>query len=194
MDELEAEGMKFQCSVEKCGMKYKTRLGCQKHGNQKHPPADNFIVIDLQSQQVAPEPVSSDTRDNRGRFASSAGVSRSSSSSPIGESPAAAERRQELQLVRENVAILQQEEPGSLQPAAVPSAPSARAAAVHASDYDLEEPAALISASKSRCSACQRTGHISSNRNCPVKIRQRMQRDEESRVMNIDETGSHERH
>jgi hypothetical protein len=180
MEELEAEGMKFQCSVEKCGMKYKTRLGCQKHGNLKHPPADNFTVIDLQSQQVAPESVSSDTRDNRGRFASSAVVSRSSSSSPIVESPAAAERRQELQRVREDVAILEQVELGSLQPSA-PSAPSARAAAVHvASDSDEELPAALISSSKSRCSACQQTGHISSNRSCPVKIRHRMQRGEES--------------
>jgi len=196
MEELEAEGMKFQCSVEKCGKMYKTRLGCQKHGDLKHPPADNFTIIDLQSQQVAPEPASSDTRDNRGRFASSAVASRSSSSSPIVESPAAAERMQELQRVHDDVAILEQVEPGLLQPAAVSSAPSARGfwfrtAVDVASDSDEDEPVAFTSGSKSRCSACLETGHISSNRNCPVKVRQRVERE---RVLNADEIGSQARH
>jgi len=212
MEELEAEGMKFQCSVEKCGMMYKTRLGCQKHGDLKHPPADNFTVIDLQSQQVAPEAASSDTRDNRGRFASSSAVaSRSSSSSPIVESPAAAERMQQLQRVRNDVVILQrvrndvdileQVEPRSLQPAAVPSARAAAVAVASDEDEDEDEPVALTSGSKSRCSACQQTGHISSNRNCPVKVRQRVELEKleresfpSHRFLNADETGSQARH
>jgi pyruvate/2-oxoglutarate dehydrogenase complex dihydrolipoamide acyltransferase (E2) component len=41
-------GMKYQCSV--CNKMYKTLLGCQKHGNNKHPPAMNFRAVDMIQQ------------------------------------------------------------------------------------------------------------------------------------------------
>jgi hypothetical protein len=42
------KGMKFQCSV--CNKMYKTLLGCQKHGNDKHPPAMNFRAVEMNQQ------------------------------------------------------------------------------------------------------------------------------------------------
>jgi hypothetical protein len=59
-------GMKFQCSV--CKKMYKTLQGCQNHGNAKHPPAMNFVAVNIDQQRdaAAVDPVP--RRNRSGQF------------------------------------------------------------------------------------------------------------------------------
>jgi hypothetical protein len=60
--------MKFQCSV--CKKMYKTLFFCQKHGNDKHPPAMNFRAVNIEQQRAADDvDVAGQRRNLSGRFA-----------------------------------------------------------------------------------------------------------------------------
>jgi hypothetical protein len=87
--EQDKVGMKYQCSV--CNKMYKTLLGCQKHGNNKHPPAMNFRAVDMIQQEDADAvDLAGQRRDaSSGRFVPVAPAPAPAAAAPAAAAPAA---------------------------------------------------------------------------------------------------------
>jgi hypothetical protein len=90
MAEEDKAGMKYQCSV--CNKMYKTLLGCQKHGSNKHPPAMNFRAVDMiQQGDAGAVDLAGQGRDaSSGRFARVAAAAAPAAAAPAAAAPAAA--------------------------------------------------------------------------------------------------------
>jgi hypothetical protein len=88
MAEEDKVGMKYQCSV--CNKMYKTLLGCQKHGDNKHPPAMQFRAVDMIQQGAAAVDLVGQHRNASGRFAPVAAAAAPAAAAPAAAAPAAA--------------------------------------------------------------------------------------------------------